>query len=296
MARSHPMIKKDDWVKLIDDHGSKLVPLGSIGKVVSVTESFTRPGNFLCYCDWGKERTIGVFDFRLELIKEDTMKERVLRDDEVIRRGDIIHRDVGDPFDAGAHGWVDGGTVKESKEYRRRIGGSWEIWTKNDTMTNGGNNNWTTSGLIAPGDATDVEYYFTINTDGNSIYIYNGSLALTDTYNVAEGSPFIKSVLDNDAPLVTGVAVDTDPVYSGDLTQQVTVDFSEVMDTLVDPSISFSDGSWTAGGGSWVDAGGPAVFHQWLVISLPERSAVCPVCGGAWKRCLHLERLCNLGE
>jgi len=53
---------------------------------------------------------------------------------------------------------------------------------------------------------------------------------------------------------VSGITVDTDPVYEEDLTQHVTVTFDEPMDTTVDPTVSFSHGTWTTGGGSWTSA------------------------------------------
>jgi len=58
--------------------------------------------------------------------------------------------------------------------------------------------------------------------------------------------------LDTVKPSVSAVAVDTDPVYEGELTQRVTVTFDEAMDTAVAPTIAFSAGTWTPGAaGVW---------------------------------------------
>ncbi|MCX6099578.1 MAG: Ig-like domain-containing protein [Candidatus Bipolaricaulota bacterium] len=46
-------------------------------------------------------------------------------------------------------------------------------------------------------------------------------------------------------PGVAAVAIDTDPVYEGDLTQRVTVTFDEAMDTGTTPAIVFGHGTWT---------------------------------------------------
>jgi len=62
------------------------------------------------------------------------------------------------------------------------------------------------------------------DADNNvSITAYNGAppTITTSSTNLA---------VDNIAPTVTGVTVDTDPIYDGDLTQQVTVTYSENMD------------------------------------------------------------------
>jgi hypothetical protein len=55
-------------------------------------------------------------------------------------------------------------------------------------------------------------------------------------------------------PGASAVAVDTDPVYEGDLTQRVTVTFDEAMmtDGSVNPTITFDRGTWGANGdGVW---------------------------------------------
>jgi len=67
--------------------------------------------------------------------------------------------------------------------------------------------------------------------------------------------------IDTDPPAVTSVVVDTDPIYEGDLIQQVTVTFDEAMDTGTNPTISFgagtftsnSDGAWTVGDTVWTE-------------------------------------------
>jgi hypothetical protein len=68
-------------------------------------------------------------------------------------------------------------------------------------------------------------------------------------------------VIDTDPPTVTSVVVDTDPMYEGDLVQQVTVTFDEAMDTGTDPTITFgagtftsnSDDAWTVGDTVWTE-------------------------------------------
>ena len=58
-------------------------------------------------------------------------------------------------------------------------------------------------------------------------------------------------------PTVTSVTVDTEPVSEVDLTQEVTVNFSETMDTAFTPTIHFVGvgyvplGTWTSQGGGW---------------------------------------------
>ncbi len=55
-------------------------------------------------------------------------------------------------------------------------------------------------------------------------------------------------------PGVAAVAVDTDPVYEGDLVQVVTVTFDEAMrsDGTAEPTITFSHGTWISGAaGAW---------------------------------------------
>jgi len=64
--------------------------------------------------------------------------------------------------------------------------------------------------------------------------------------------------IDTKNPTITNLTVDTNPVYEGDLTQQVVVTFDEAMDTGTTPTIVFSHGTWTAGAGSW--SAGDTVF------------------------------------
>jgi hypothetical protein len=84
--------------------------------------------------------------------------------------------------------------------YRWRQGGSWSGWNTDVAMSEGASNDWTTSGLSTPSDATDVEYYFEVNDYTHTVYIYNGSLAVTTTESVAQGSAFGKTIQDNDDP------------------------------------------------------------------------------------------------
>ncbi|MFC2078186.1 Ig-like domain-containing protein [Candidatus Bipolaricaulota bacterium] len=53
---------------------------------------------------------------------------------------------------------------------------------------------------------------------------------------------------------VSGISVDTDPVYEKNLTQKVTITFDEAMDPGTDPTVSFSHGTWMSPGGSWTSA------------------------------------------
>jgi len=67
--------------------------------------------------------------------------------------------------------------------------------------------------------------------------------------------------IDTGSPAVTSVLVDTDPMFEGDLTQQVTVTFDEAMDTGTDPTITFgagtfisnSDAAWSVGDTVWTE-------------------------------------------
>jgi hypothetical protein len=61
-------------------------------------------------------------------------------------------------------------------------------------------------------------------------------------------------------PAVGTVTVDTNPVYEGDLTQQITVIYSEGMDTSAIPSVLFSDGTWTEDVGSRTWSGSDTTF------------------------------------
>ncbi len=56
-------------------------------------------------------------------------------------------------------------------------------------------------------------------------------------------------------PTVTNVAVGTAIIYDTDLTQEVTLTFLEAMDVGIDPTIVFSNGTWTsAGAGVWASS------------------------------------------
>ena len=58
--------------------------------------------------------------------------------------------------------------------------------------------------------------------------------------------------IDTANPSVSAVVADTAVVYDGDLTQQITVTFSEAMKTSAAPAITFSVGTWTPGAaGTW---------------------------------------------
>jgi hypothetical protein len=155
--------------------------------------------------------------------------------------------------------------------YRWNLSGSWTSWTTDESMSEGASNDWTTSGLSAPEDTTgvkDVEYYFEVYDGTFTVYVYNGSLAVTETEGTAQGSPFSKPVNDNDLPTVTDVAVDTDPIYDGDLTQQITVTYNEAMDTSVKPTVQIT-GITTpkidSTGGSWIDS-----MHYIVTITLDD--------------------------
>jgi hypothetical protein len=47
--------------------------------------------------------------------------------------------------------------------YRWNQDGSWSGWITDEPMSEGSSDDWITTGLIAPLDATDVEYYFEVN-------------------------------------------------------------------------------------------------------------------------------------
>jgi hypothetical protein len=69
--------------------------------------------------------------------------------------------------------------------------------------------------------------------------------------SIADGSDI---VIETTPPTVTGVAVDTHPICDGDLTQQVTVDYNEPMNTSVKPTVAIT-GIMTpksdSSGGAW---------------------------------------------
>jgi hypothetical protein len=84
----------------------------------------------------------------------------------------------------------------------------------------------------------------------------SGATDLAGNADVGDDSPTFE--IDTRKPQVASsaaaVAVDTDPVYEGDLVQVVTVTFDEAMwvDGTAEPVITFSAGTWTAGAaGVW---------------------------------------------
>lgn len=115
--------------------------------------------------------------------------------------------------------------------------------------------------------AAGLEYEPTVS--GNDLATYEGSVELTlaGSCDIEADTPDALALLgcrigtsetytlDNTIPAVTTVAVDTDPVYDGDLTQLLTVRFDSATDTSIAPASSISegesasrlDGSWTVG-------------------------------------------------
>jgi len=89
--------------------------------------------------------------------------------------------------------------------------------------------------------------------------------------NPYAGSDSIVYTIDNDPPAVIAVDVNTDPMYEGDLTQQVTVTFDEAMDTGTDPTIAFTNGiapvgTWSShGDGAW--SGGDTVWIETFTLT-----------------------------
>ena len=75
----------------------------------------------------------------------------------------------------------------------------------------------------------------TIDVEGAQDVVGNGQQNFTPEHEFE---------IDTLNPWVANVTVDTNPVYEGDLTQQVTVTYSEPIDMAVIPSIGFSHGSW----------------------------------------------------
>ncbi len=93
--------------------------------------------------------------------------------------------------------------VSVTGNYRWREAGAWGGWTLDAAMTEGGGNQWSTSGSInAPSDATDVQYYFQVYDGANTGYVYNG-LLVTATEATAQGAALSKTVADNDNPSIT---------------------------------------------------------------------------------------------
>jgi len=154
--------------------------------------------------------------------------------------------------------------------YRWNYSGSWTSWFTDESMSKTGNA-WTTSVLTVPEDTTgvrDVEYYFEVNDSTFTIYVYNGSLAVNESESEARGSPFSKPVNDDDDPTVTDVAVGTNPIYDGDLDQQITITYNEAMNTGVKPTVQIT-GITTpksdSTSGTWTDA-----THYVVTITLDD--------------------------
>ncbi len=104
---------------------------------------------------------------------------------------------------------------------------------------------------------TNTHYTPTLNDGVYTWKIY----ARDNAGNNSDWSEENTLTVDTDPPAVSSVAVDTDPMYEGDLVQQVTVTFDEAMDTGTDPTITFgagtftsnSDGAWSVGDKVWTE-------------------------------------------
>jgi len=110
---------------------------------------------------------------------------------------------------------------------------------------------WSTS--VATNDTYTVTYdvldqgvdidSVTIDVTGGQDLAGNGQLDYTPTH------AFDIDMLN---PSATSVAVDTNPLYDGDLIQRVTVTFNEAMDTSTNPAIAFGAGTFTTNNdGAW---------------------------------------------
>ena len=93
--------------------------------------------------------------------------------------------------------------------YRWKQGSIWGSWNTNVAMSEGLSNNWVTSCLSTPSDATDVNYYFEVYDNTFTVYIYSGSLLVTDNEVIAQSSPFSKVITDNDPPSIVSITGDT---------------------------------------------------------------------------------------
>ena len=122
--------------------------------------------------------------------------------------------------------------------------------------------NGTKSGLFATGLDGDAVYTLVVtpsaNFEGNMTVDVAAAAASDTAGNGNTAAMQSVQAVDTKAPWVTGVAVDTNPVYEGDLTQQVEVTFNQQMNTGYTPAIVFSEGSWTPGTGVW--SSGDTVF------------------------------------
>ena len=75
------------------------------------------------------------------------------------------------------------------------------------------------------------------------------------------------------------VAVDTNPVCEGDLTQQVTVVYGEAMHTAAIPSVVFSHGTWTEEVGSRVWSAGDTTFTVTYTLTDNDEEFYDPAAG-----------------
>ena len=128
--------------------------------------------------------------------------------------------------------------------YRWKQGGTWGSWNTNVAMSEGASNDWTTSGLSTPSSATNVEYYFEVNDYTYTVYVYNGSLAVTLTESVAQDSAFSNLISDNDDPTLTDdspVSGTTGDDYVFDVTPDDNIGVSGVTVTWSHGSLGGTD-------------------------------------------------------
>ena len=70
--------------------------------------------------------------------------------------------------------------------------------------------------------------------------------------NVSSVSSTTSITIDTQAPVVSSITTDTNPIFMGDLTQEVVITYSEPMDTTDTPVITFGTSTnFTAGAGVW---------------------------------------------
>ncbi len=120
-------------------------------------------------------------------------------------------------------------------------------------------------------DATAVEVFLNGSSIGNAVLNLGSSLwslgygvVLTDgSYtittkstdvagNVSAFSAPFNVVVDTGAPTIGSISVDTNPIYTGDLTQQVAIGFSDPMDTSMTPVLTANSSThFTQGTGVW---------------------------------------------
>ena len=157
--------------------------------------------------------------------------------------------------------------------YRWKQAGSWGSWTLDASMTEGGSNQWSTSGAInAPSDSTDVQYYFQVYDGTNTVFIYSGgSLDVTETETVAQASPLLQTVTDNDYPVPSSDGT-TAPTTGDAVTFKLTV-----TDNIGVSSVTASY-QWKTGGiwRSWsLNAAMTKVGNEWStsgVINAPSNA------------------------